>query len=264
MSEADAYPERRRQLAAVRFYLRNAIARCSNSWNTRGHGVTNYKTLLDQIRHHNKDGERVCFVTFNCDTLFEDALRGIGVRLEEMADYVADPAFMLIKIHGSIDWWREIRERPAHFPMSGEDDMLIDALVSNAHRIKLSERYVRDAKPRLARNDGGPLFPAIAIPLERKRDFEVPRAHIQALIEFLPHVRQILVIGWRASDAPFLELLHEHLRHKVDALVVAGSGPDARDVVDRLNRLEMNAPDFFDTGFTLFVVNRLGEQFLSR
>src|SRR5882672_2401897 len=48
-AEATAHPERHSQLAAVRFYLHYAIWDCQRHWSQRSEGVTNYKTLLDQI-----------------------------------------------------------------------------------------------------------------------------------------------------------------------------------------------------------------------
>ena len=48
-AEAEEYPERHRQLAAVRFYLHFMLWECERYWNDVASGVTNYKTLLDQL-----------------------------------------------------------------------------------------------------------------------------------------------------------------------------------------------------------------------
>src|SRR3989337_761360 len=48
-AEGEEYPERYRQLAAIRFYLHFVLWECERRWNDVAKGVTNYKTLLDQI-----------------------------------------------------------------------------------------------------------------------------------------------------------------------------------------------------------------------
>lgn len=55
------------------------------------------------------------------------------------------------------------------------------------------------------------MSPHWQIPVESKLSFECPSAHVKALQSFIPEVRKILVIGWRATELPFLELLKEGL-----------------------------------------------------
>ena len=42
--EAETYPARHSQLAAVRYYLQQMLYRCEQGWNQTAMGVTNYKT----------------------------------------------------------------------------------------------------------------------------------------------------------------------------------------------------------------------------
>jgi hypothetical protein len=267
MGEADRDPERHRQLAAVRFYLRVALTRCGDQWLTESGGITNYKTLLDQIRHHRSPHERITFVTFNYDTLFEDALRAIGLPLDTMDDYIANDRFKLIKVHGSVDWWRRIRSRPSSIPMHGDVWEVVNSLVAVADRIEVGEPYLRDpALPITGWPSGEVMFPAIAIPLERKRDFECPKAHLDALDDALVRCRKILVVGWRATDAPFRNLLKERLTiGQVEALTVAGNALEAQEVARRLedSGVKRGAAHCFNgIGFTDFVVTRAAEDFL--
>jgi hypothetical protein len=48
-AEATGYPERYRQLAAIRYYLRLELWECQNRWRTVHQGATNYATLPDEI-----------------------------------------------------------------------------------------------------------------------------------------------------------------------------------------------------------------------
>src|SRR6266850_7374224 len=227
MGEAETYSERHRQLASIRFYLRQALTQCANGWQGLAHGITNYATLLDQIRHHTKASERVCFVTFNYDTLFDNALRSIGMRLDTMDDHVSDGCFTYVKIHGSVDWGRSIRTSLTT-PFTASDSALISEVLSHAGNISLGD-YERNGQLPIAKTAVAILFPAIAIPLERKLDFECPKAQLDALDHALVRATKLLIIGWRAADAPFTELLRERLtRSAVRAYVVAGNENEAR------------------------------------
>lgn len=259
--EADTDPERHRQLASVRFYLRLALYQCQRRWTELAKGVTTYKTLLDQIRHHRKPSQKVCLVTFNYDTLLEEALPSVGVNINGIEDYVSNADYMLIKIHGSIDWGREVGT-----PLTTNETESIwhavDELVTRAAELHITQKYHRVVEQPIGRVAGRALFPAIAIPLELKRDFECPPAHIEFLTRMLPQVTKLLIIGWRGMDAPFLDLLKENLNPEVRAYVVAGNEKEVRGLVDKLNGEGIHVPQFFlGNGFTEFVVQRDGEEF---
>lgn len=101
--EASETPERHRQLAAIGFYLHEMLWGCEVGWLKRSDGVTNHKTLLDQIRHYHRRLGGVCLVTFNYDRMIEDALSSVGVAItDDLASYIASD-FPLIKLHGSVD-----------------------------------------------------------------------------------------------------------------------------------------------------------------
>src|SRR3990170_1454341 len=74
--------ERYKQLASVRYYLHYLFIDFVQHWDAVALGVTNYAALLDDIRHHRKDGEATCLVTFNYDTLLEGALAGFGLEIQ--------------------------------------------------------------------------------------------------------------------------------------------------------------------------------------
>ena len=262
--EASQYAERHRQLAAVRFYLRYGLRHCQQHWLTGAAGVTNYKTLLDQIRMHLPRYQRVCFVTFNYDTLLEHALNGIGRQFDTIDHYVVDPTLSVIKIHGSVDWWRRVRSQ-APWQMNADPTSIANEVIARAHLLEISSEYVVDRADFVAGwPQEPPMYPAIAIPLERKRDFECPDTHIRVLQDALPHVRRILFIGWRANDVPFLDLIRPSLAgRQVDAYVVAAGNNETRDVVNRLKEAGVAIANFFlDGGFSEFVRRREVESFL--
>src|SRR5690242_12011068 len=107
------------QLLAVRYYLRDLIEETVELWNKakpdRMTNFTQFLTRLEPWRQQQSrrlgNQERVAIVTFNYDTLFDDALTNLLPRfhLRGIHDYTADPRYQLFKLHGSVNWWRDVR-----------------------------------------------------------------------------------------------------------------------------------------------------------
>jgi hypothetical protein len=107
-----------------------------------------------------------------------------------------------------------------------------------------------------------PAIPAIAIPVQTKGVFECPADHIATLKDCLNKVTKLLVIGWRANDMHFLNLLHDG-RQAIDTWVVAGQPEQANQVIQNLKR-GLNRPRKLQAGaggFTQFMFNEV-ETFL--
>jgi hypothetical protein len=216
-SQASTDPERQRQLLSIRYYLRDLIQDCEHKWTQLTNGVSNYATLLDDIRR----GSESMLVTFNYDTLIERALADLGVQIGGMRNYI-DSAFPLIKFHGSIDWvqWVEVDDAP---PGGLRPEELI--LHARSLRNVGEPRKVGAQQP--SGDDSLSKIPALAIPVVTKSQFICPQSHIDRLKEFLPKVEKILVIGWRGSEKHFLKLLSEGLQNPVKVLSVCGRPDDS-------------------------------------
>src|ERR1700680_1450903 len=73
--EANTFPPRRSQLAAIRYYLHHMLWNCQNNWGNHHQGITNYVTFLDAIdQWRHEHSEQVCYVTFNYDTMIERSM----------------------------------------------------------------------------------------------------------------------------------------------------------------------------------------------
>ena len=101
------------ELLAVRYYLRDVIGLCSSKWLEEVDGITNQKQLVQDITSaigFSRDQgwpERVLFVTFNYDSLIEDALAQFGFQVTNIDSYFRQsPHFALYKLHGSYNWAR--------------------------------------------------------------------------------------------------------------------------------------------------------------
>lgn len=218
LDQASADPERARQLLSVRYYLHDLFRMVSAEWLKLTNGVTNYATLIDQIRYLNTTGEPVCLVSFNYDLLLDHALQSFDYKQQSPEKHFnAHPTFKLFKPHGSVDWARLAEPLPSY---TGDPNarftpqLLIEAFF---HDFTMSSTFVRAnaTDPNQMFAHPRPILPAIAIPVQTKSEdfFEWPRSHRTYLEELLPHVTKILIIGWRGKEAHFLSLLGETLPH---------------------------------------------------
>jgi len=262
-ADANGDPERKRQLFTVRYYLHDLLFKVTGEWLNRTNGVTNYVTLLDQIRRHTT-GESVCLVTFNYDLLLDRALLSFGYRTQRPEDeLLAHPNFKLLKPHGSVDWARYVDTPP-------NTRMGIEQIIEQADSIKLTNNYLRaDATdPRQMFSFERPIVPAIAVPVQTKTEdtFEWPQSHRAFLDQFLPSVTKILIIGWQAREAHFLQLLRSKLINLTHLMVVGREASDAGGIlayfVQEIGRTPSPLSRYTgQRGFTQFVVNREGEPF---
>ncbi len=266
---ASADPMRLRQLAAVRYYLRDLIYTCERRWNDLTRGVSNYCTVLDQIRSQPK----VALVTFNYDTMIERALGDLRVHIASMDGYLADGQFKLLKLHGSINWVQR-----ASFKGHGLDHRWNSAheIIENTPDLELTPRFewrkdeslptvFAEKERRLNSTRLVPLVPALAIPAVGKSDFICPKVHLDSLRDIIPQVSKILIVGWKAAEEHFLKRLAQGLGEKsVKVLAVRGGVEGARDTLRTLEGAGIKGdfqPD--PGGFSDFVVNNRVEAFLA-
>ncbi len=248
--EADTYAEGHRQLTAVRYYLHYMLTNCIDGWETIHGGTTNYKTLLNRIHRRLARLQGACLVTFNYDTMLEAALPVLGFKIETISDYVSNRYYKVFKLHGSVNWGRVIN--PLHDRNLADLDTrhipteVIRAAPHLLHADAISRNFQLAPCPmgkiRLAPGASEvALYPALAIPIERKLDFECPDEHLAALKDCIAQTTKLLVIGWRATDEPFLELLKSSLpTTAVSGMVVAGTAIEALDVAKRLRTAMIN------------------------
>ena len=273
--EAKTYTRALQEVAAVRCYLQLAIYECERHWRQITTGITNYLTLLREIERTHKGGEPVCLVTFNYDTLLEDALESLCLefKIKGMQDYTQKSAlFRVFKLHGSVNWAQEAQiQLPTHLSL-GNPPAVLSYMVEHAAELQASNRFVLCEPNAMGVADNRPVFPAIAIPTETKSVFQCPQEFIDELTSLLPNVTKLLTIGWRATEYHFLHLLNQLLRPGVQLYVVGGPRKNLGDAlpgeevkVRICESLTMKPPcsAFVDEGgFTEFIRSRRAEQWL--
>jgi hypothetical protein len=257
VQESDSFPRRREQLTAVRFYLHELLWRVCSAWVDGAHKITNYGSLLDEIDRNRSGEDETCIVTFNYDTLIEDALATSGLHVTNLSSYIAHPTYKLIKLHGSVNWGRCLSDFPIE-ARNKDHRTLAAEIIARAAELHISNDYaLRPDCPIVTDGRYRYFVPAIAVPVQTKQQFECPAEHIEALKAFIPKTSALLIIGWRAADAAFLDLLNsvDHLPLRVG--IVAGGDQAAREVQSALEAKLIGADYLrFSGGFTEFVIRR--------
>ena len=257
--EGETNPVRLKQLAAIRYYLQAIIWRCQARWLKEAHNITNYVTLFDRIEHTRLKDEQVCIVTFNYDTLIEEALPIVNVSITDIEKY-PQHHYALFKLHGSVDWARRV-DSVDKYPGDADAARLAHALIDDAAALKLGDAYVKISSYPPPREYGVPLFPAIALPVEQKREFECPQRHLKFLRESLGEVRKALIIGWRGTESHFLDLVREKQRHSINVLAACGNKDESERTIQRIKKAGVQCNSHSTAvGFTDLVVgDELGE-----
>ena len=267
-AEADKIPSRHKEIAAIRFYLREIISSCDVEWRRLTRRVTNYTTLL----RHFHDGLQtglpgpVCLVTFNYDTLLEDALKtgpsSDQVEFSDITHYIANDRFKLFKLHGSVDWLQAVNiQAKRHVDARQAIRMLVDD-ASNYKPLDDAFRLSRDIQEYMIEDFLA--MPAIAIPLERGKTFVCPSPHLDELKTLLPRTTHLLLVGWRGMEQHFVDLLSENINKEIRGLVVSRSREGATSIAKHLKDSGVKGQYTpFDGGFSAFVQTDLAKKFLS-
>jgi hypothetical protein len=270
------YAEGKREFAAVQFYLQRIVSECQAQWNERIKSHTPYRALLGQI-HRQLKGEPVCLVTFNYDTLLEEAFSSLDRRFESIDAYVSGDDYKIIKPHGSVNWVREITGK---MPANPTDPLTVaNRLISVADGLEPSDSYYlipeRDRKQlgwilSYYSIPGKPgvqeVLPAIAIPLQRKREYACPKMHAQVLEECILRTDKLLIIGWKGAEENFLKLLSIGLKKGVPKMVVSSSRDSSEKILSTLQRFGIDGEKWRlgESGFSTEVQSGSIERFIRK
>jgi hypothetical protein len=261
--DAARHPETMQQLMSIRYYLTVMLLECERRCHERAGGVTNYDALLDRLFVNRKSGEPLSIVTFNYDTLIEKALEARGVPIGSLEDYVRHPYFKVFKLHGSLNWVRESEVDIAQGVRNGSTDLLIQAVIDSTPRMKrTSQVHLVNTIP-VGQVGDKVVVPALAIPVQSKLEFECPGEHISELKLLLQQVTKMLVIGWRATEAPFLEMLRKNVNKTIRVTIVAGHPESAAEPEKNLRDAGFCGQIVpSKAGFTEFVLNQEYKEFI--
>jgi len=244
------------QLMAIRYYLQQTLQACSHHWHRITNGCTYYQVLVERLDEWARArDECIVYVTFNYDTLLEQAIQDSGPKfcIESLEDYISHPRLKLIKLHGSVDW-AHVVSLPQPFPSTTEREYVIE----NALDLRIPSKIV--LRPDQNSGTRGQAWvPALAVPIQSKGSFECPPQHIEALQRLLPHVDRVLVIGWRAMEEHFLRMLKaDGPKNSRRMLIACKSRKDSGHVFRRLedvfqvNRSDLGFAELWKRGVSNF------------
>lgn len=260
--ESQDDPVRKQQLAAILFYLQLLITTFEQRWQDVHQGITNYVTLMDQLRRA-QGKEELSIVTFNYDCMIEKALSSIGVVINDVTDYVQHPTFKLFKLHGSVNWVKHLSAPFTRVNIHRDNADVIRELIESAEKIETSDEFYTCNSCPTGKIDDIALWPALAIPFTTKLVFQCPASHIELLKKSLPETKKIVTLGWRGAEHHFLKILSEALNQRqVSILPIAGSEEGAQEVIDNLRSADIFlAPIPSQPGFSNAIVTRAMETF---
>jgi hypothetical protein len=251
------HEHRKRQLIALRYYLRLVVGDTTVTWGNRASWTTNYSSLLDRIElWRGPLRERVLLVTFNYDLLLDEAcLRVLGLTFPDIESYTAGTDYKLFKPHGSVDWSRVLYFLPGNGenPDSDFDNVMAHAVVV-FDSLKEGRPHGQVAPVVRGGSRNVAALPALAVPTHSKTTFECPLEHLEILRRELAEVDRVLVVGWRGQENHFVKLLNEFLPEGVSGLVASGSSAAAHETAMSLgNRVPRLALEPTDHGFSQLV-----------
>lgn len=233
------------RLINTQYYLQLVIHSASAKSLTQTEG--NYFRLIDLIDEYLKraQDESVAIVTFNYDTFLEHALDKVAnCRYKDSRSYLYQTRngredhnrILLFKPHGSWNWiynfdmrlLRTERHRikgaqsfakkiyesglttydilkNVGMDISKTDIPLQEIQTLLSDRMKIVDHNYEFDKP---------YYPNLLIPFKQKDHFVMPRLHTAKLEAILPHVEEIITIGWKGTENEFNSLLGMKLKKK--------------------------------------------------
>jgi len=215
------------QIISVQFYLQELFYKISKEY--IDFGPSNYDNLVAKAyKYIIETKEEILIVTFNYDFLLEESIeKNCNIKFNSLNDYISHN-IKLFKPHGSCNWFKTINvsERisgalqgtgiPDYLYDPKNIDKTYEILNSLSSGFKIADNKYDKLKPdqRLRQL----IMPQILIPLRTKGEFVMPDSHLKKLANLLQYVNEILVIGWKAGENHFIQLLKENI--KADSLKI--------------------------------------------
>jgi hypothetical protein len=254
-SESETRYNLAEQLFTSRFYVRAVMQALTTSVLAGTRNLTTYVELLQVLDDWQNAGKhKTSIVTFNYDNLIEEALRqqyGWRYPTENTSDfssYYIKARVPLFKVHGSVNWWRE--------GISSNDENVsytFDACSTSYSSVipgSFDDYYF--GNPSLVGKPNMLYMPSIALPFKEKTAFDdCPPEIIDAMRANIKKTDAILVIGWKAADAHFIEELKTST-HIKKIYVVNKSWESGNIALEHLAGLSNNFQRI-DKGFADFV-----------
>lgn len=222
----------------------------------------NYSTLINKI--FDLDLDKVIFVTTNYDLLFDQALElndATKFVLNDTAPskYIRNKDWAYIKIHGSVDWGRSIKDSLIKNRGNTLPALLDNVIQLGASLEEALEQEIVIDKSFANENERKLIYPAISVPVGESK-FNCWPDHIQVLRDHLNQCQNYLIIGFSGYDKDILKMLDEKDGGFGQVLFVSGSEDSANNAREQFRsfgelgqKLQMHADIYQGNGFDEFV-----------
>ncbi|MGA9762632.1 MAG: hypothetical protein WBQ14_09430 [Gaiellaceae bacterium] len=196
-------------------------------------GYTRQPDNYDALLNETLALERVLFVTLNYDTILDQRLGQYEGGLFSLDSYVtAHRNWALFKLHGSVNWGREVYGLPIPTPppssIGTNEYLRLLQQVQNLDLGKISFRLGGISDSRYDQRSGSLYYPALSAPLGAEDELSCPADHVSTLKQQLHDLGElnVLVIGYSGLDKEMLRLLPESA-HGLKTLLVANGNSGA-------------------------------------
>ena len=222
----------------VQFYLHDLFLQISKKGQPRR---SNYHTLVNLAHEYAvRTDEHVLFVNFNYDLLLEQALgQSQNYRFSSISDYVDhhNKKLLLVKPHGSCNFIRRLHpDILQHIPSDCQMNNItvlsqllyskkINADVINDLLAGEFDLFENDEIHHAAAGIEHVLYqPQLLLPFKDKDELVMPLEHYSLMQHLLSGIDEILVIGWKGTEATFQKLLKNRLSHKTISVTTVTKG----------------------------------------
>lgn len=226
----------------------------------------NYFTLINKI--FDLDLGKVVFLTTNYDLLFDKALHhspatNFSISNPNMTKYISEEKWAYIKLHGSIDWGRRIKEEKIKNKGNALTTLIdnVDQLGANLENSLIPD-IIRDNNFNQATREL--IYPAISVPVGQSK-LNCLEDHVTKLKEHLNNCQNYLVIGFSGFDEDVLNLLNQKEGSFSKILFVSGSEQSANQARDKFinhktlgQKLQMHTEIYKGNGFDEFIRSSKG------
>jgi hypothetical protein len=213
----------------TQYYLHDLFSTLSEKFsNSRKCNYLNLVKLAHEYTTHNP-GEYIPIVTFNYDTLLEDALqRHLQYNYHHMDSYIDSSQYKLLvfKPHGSCNWVRKFK--PGFAPTTFIDqhvnsiDLMAKHIYVNNKSLNQIQNhleqdvtlYIKNPNPNAKIKQNSIYnnhYPWMLIPYKDKDALIMPDNHEMTLTHTLTKVEEILIIGWKGAETTFQKILQNSL-----------------------------------------------------
>lgn len=247
-SEQESQRQQFRQLPLLlqRLFGRMSLLYC--------HHPINYASLVSITQHSNIS--EVAYITLNYDLFLEHAIQAEYIAsFDRLENYIpADKKWKLIKLHGSANWGRKIKDKAIRNGGSEINALLENVAFMNLDN-DLQDQYLIDKSYRQEIPKATSLYPALSVPVDGEYKMNCPPEHLEAVKKFLKDCQEVLIIGISGRDQDLLELLNDSLPPSFTMNIV--SHDNVEEVADRFRKVssKMRQAGYrtYNRGFSDFI-----------